>query len=77
MRRSNVVSRGAGREMKLPNVEASIVEIEKLRNYCLSLEHPRGRHKARVFHSLLGMISVDAEELRVALIDAARREEAE
>jgi hypothetical protein len=62
--------------MKLPNGEASIVGIEKLRDYCLSLEHPRGRHKARVFQSLLGMTVVHAEELRAALIDAAAKENA-
>jgi hypothetical protein len=62
--------------MRLPNAEAAIVEIEKLRDYCLSSGHPRGRHKARVFYSLLGMTAADAEELRVALIDAALNEEA-
>jgi hypothetical protein len=62
--------------MRLPNAEAAIVEIEKLRDYCLSSEHPRGRHKARVFYSLLGMTAAHAEELRAALIDAALKEEA-
>lgn len=62
--------------MKLPNGEASIVEIEKLRDYCLSPDHPRGRHKARLFHSLLGMTAAHAEELRTALIDTARTENA-
>ena len=62
--------------MKLPNAEASIVEIEKLRDYCLSPEHPRGRHKARVFHSILGMTAAHAEELRAALINAAGKEDA-
>jgi hypothetical protein len=57
--------------MKLPNGESAIVEIEKLRDYCLSWEHPRGRHKARIFHSLLGMTAAHAEDLRAALIDAA------
>jgi hypothetical protein len=62
--------------MKLPNGAASIVEIEKLRDYCLSPAHPRGRHKARVFRSLLGMTAAHAEELRAALIDAALKEDA-
>jgi hypothetical protein len=62
--------------MRLPNAEAAIVEIEKLRDYCLSPGHPRGRHKARVFQSLLGMTAAHAEELRAALIDAALKEEA-
>jgi len=62
--------------MKLPNAEAANVEIEKLRDYCLSPDHPRGRNKARVFHSLLGMTAARAEELRAALIDAALKEDA-
>ncbi|MDR3752760.1 MAG: hypothetical protein P4K78_02845 [Terracidiphilus sp.] len=62
--------------MKLPNGEASIVEIEKLRDYCLNPAHPRGRHKARVFKSRLGMTAAHSEELRRALIDAALKENA-
>ncbi|MGB6745889.1 MAG: DUF6883 domain-containing protein [Terracidiphilus sp.] len=62
--------------MKLPNGEASIVEIEKIRDYCLSPVHPRGRHKARVFESLLGMTAAHSEELRAALLDAALKEDA-
>jgi hypothetical protein len=62
--------------MKLPNGDASIVEIEKLRDYCLSPAHPRGRHKARVFFSVLGMTAAHAEELRAALLDAALKENA-
>jgi hypothetical protein len=61
----------AGISMKLPSGEAAIVEIEKLRDYCLSRSHPRGRHKARVFLSRLGMTAAHAEELRTALLDAA------
>jgi hypothetical protein len=41
--------------MKVPNAERAIVEIEKLRDYCLSESHPRGKHKARVFASVLGI----------------------
>jgi hypothetical protein len=62
--------------MKLPNGKASIVEIEKLRDYCLNLDHPRGRHKARVFLSVLGMTAAHCEELRAALIEAALNENA-
>lgn len=46
--------------------------MEKLRDYCLSLDHPQGRHKARVFASVLGLTADDAEELRGALLSAAR-----
>lgn len=62
--------------MKLPNAEASIVETEKLRDYCLSITHPRGRHKARVFQSVLGMNDAHSDELRAALIDAALNNDA-
>jgi hypothetical protein len=43
-----------------------IVEIAKLRDYCLSPSHPHGRHKARVFRSRLGLAAADAETLRQA-----------
>lgn len=48
-----------------------VVERAKLQDYCLSDTHPRGRHKARVFRSRLGLTAVDAEWLRRALLDAA------
>ncbi|MDO8294185.1 MAG: hypothetical protein Q7T29_15195 [Gallionella sp.] len=41
--------------MKLPNGASAVVDIEKLQDYCLSSEHPEGRHKARVFLSALVM----------------------
>ncbi len=56
---------------KLPNSENAIVEVRKLRDYCLSPEHPRGRHKARVFAFALGLTVEDSEELRRALLSAA------
>jgi hypothetical protein len=49
-----------------------VVEIAKLRDYCLSDTHPRGRHKARVFRARLGLTAGDAEVLLTALIHAAR-----
>jgi hypothetical protein len=49
-----------------------VVEIAKLRDYCLSDTHPRGRHKARVFRSRLGLTAGDAEWLRRSLLAAAR-----
>ena len=48
-----------------------VVNIAKLRDYCLSEEHPRGRNKARVFRSRLGLTAHDAQWLRQALLDAA------
>jgi hypothetical protein len=38
----------------------------------MSRPHPRGRHKARVFRSRLGLTAGNADVLRIALLDAAR-----
>ena len=62
--------------MRLPNPENAAVDVRKLRDYCLNPEHPRGRHKARVFSDALGLGVDDAEDLREALLSAARSEEA-
>lgn len=62
--------------MPLPNAHKAVVEIVKLKNYCLSFEHPEGRHKARVFQTALGLTGADAEELRAALLQAAREQDA-
>lgn len=35
--------------MRLPNADQVIISPEKLHDYILSMEHPRGVHKARVF----------------------------
>jgi hypothetical protein len=58
--------------MKLPGGANAIVAISKLRAYCLDPHHPRGRHKARVFLSALGLGQSDAELLQHALLRAAR-----
>ncbi|MEK8089899.1 DUF6883 domain-containing protein [Thermithiobacillus plumbiphilus] len=63
--------------MILPNGERAIVDIAKLRDYCLNDGHPEGRHKARVFRSALGLASPDAAILRDALLDAARVNDAQ
>ncbi len=60
---------------QLPNPENAVVEMQKLRDYCLSPEHPRGKHKARVFASALGLNAEDSEELHQALLSAAVSEE--
>ena len=41
--------------MKLPNADRAVVEMQKLVDYCLDPEHPRGKHKARVFLSSCGL----------------------
>ena len=62
--------------MKLPNPDRCIVDIVKLRTYCLNPVHPRGRHKARVFAGALGISAGDADELQALLLSAARTCEA-
>ena len=57
--------------MRLPNPQQAIVDIAKLRLYCLNPKHPRGRHKARIFASRLGITEKHAERLREALLQAA------
>lgn len=51
--------------------ESAIVDRDKLTGYCLNQEHPRGKHKARVFATALGFTSDNADELRSALLTAA------
>ena len=41
--------------MILPFAENAYVDDRKLLNYCLSEEHPMGKHKARVFKSALNI----------------------
>ena len=62
--------------MKLPNPESAIVDIRKIRDYYLSKEHPRGRHKALVFEIALDMTEENSEELVSALKEAALKEAA-
>jgi hypothetical protein len=57
--------------MKLPGGDSAIVDRDKLTGYCLNPEHPRGKHKARVFATVLGFTSEDADKLRSALLAAA------
>ena len=66
----------AGMKAGLPNGGAARVDIGKLCDYCLSAEHPRGRHKARLFRAALGMGRDDASELRGCLLAAAAAEPA-
>lgn len=57
-------------EMSLPGAERAVVDVEKIRDYCLNPAHPRGRHKSRVFASALGLSQEDAEWLRDELLKA-------
>jgi hypothetical protein len=54
---------------KLPNSKNAIIELGKLQDYCLSADHPRGRHKARVFREALGLTDDEAEWLQQKLLE--------
>ena len=60
----------------LPYAENAVVDIRKLRDYCLSSNHDDGKHKARLFSSILGMTADDAEDLRQILLKVVQTQEA-
>jgi hypothetical protein len=51
--------------------ERAVVDMAKLRDYCLNPRHARGRHKAKVFASVLGITQDNPGVLRRALLEAA------
>ena len=57
--------------MKLPNPHKAVVEIEKLRAYSLNVNHPVGKHKARVFNAALGFTLQQADWLRNRALELA------
>lgn len=63
--------------VKLPNAARATIPTEKLTRYALNLDHPRGRHKARVFDSALGIRAGDwrylYDQILQGLTDAAVR----
>ena len=63
--------------MLLPNGEHAIVDLRKLRDYCLNPDSARGRHKARVFATVLGITAADATKLRTKLLEIARTGDAQ
>jgi hypothetical protein len=62
--------------MLIPNGELAVVDIRKLRDYCLNLDHDVGKHKARLFLSILGMNVDDADDLRQILLTVVITHEA-
>ncbi|MDA0245907.1 MAG: hypothetical protein OT477_21040 [Chloroflexi bacterium] len=55
--------------MIIPNAEDAIVDIRKLRDYCLNPLHEDGKHKARLFYAILGMTAADAYDLQQILLE--------
>ena len=60
--------------MKLPNPDRAVVDLKKLRDSCLNPNHEDGKHKARVFASVLGLHQADAGWLRERLLEAVWHE---
>ncbi|MBL8132169.1 MAG: hypothetical protein JNL42_09960 [Anaerolineae bacterium] len=62
--------------MKVPNADRAYADPHKIADYLLNPEHERGKHKARVFASVLGIERSDAEALRHILVQIVKTEEA-
>jgi hypothetical protein len=62
--------------MLIPNAENAVVDIRKLRDYCLNPDHDEGKHKARLFSSIIGMTAENAEDLRQILLEVVKTHEA-
>lgn len=58
--------------MKVPNSDNVIVDIRKLRDYCLNPLHKNGKHKARLFDTILGITADNAEELCNILLKSVK-----
>jgi len=50
--------------MKLPHHADATIDLAKLRDYVLNPDHPRGKHKAKIFARVLGFDDRDASELK-------------
>ena len=56
--------------MLLPNPGRAVVDLAKLKDYCLDPSDEDGKHKARVFVTALGIQQRDAAWLRERLLAA-------
>ena len=63
--------------MPIPNAENAVVDIRKLRDYCLNAEYENGKYKAQMFSSILNMTVDDAEVLRQTLLEVVITHEAQ
>jgi hypothetical protein len=62
--------------MKLPSGNLAIIDPRKIYDYCLSPDHEDGQHKSRLFASILGLSTDQADQLVEALQNAAATEDA-
>jgi len=57
----------------LPYAKNAIVDIRKLRDYCLNINHQDGKHKAYLFLSIFGITADDAESLQQILLEVVQK----
>ena len=57
--------------MQIPGAEHAIVDIRKIRDYCLNAHHDEGKHKARLF-AAVGITGENAEDLRELLLQGVK-----
>jgi hypothetical protein len=62
--------------MLIPNAEHAVVDIRKLRDYCLNPLHDDGKHKARLL-AAVGIPATDAEAVREVLLQVVKTHEAQ
>ena len=62
--------------MLIPNAERAVVDIRKLRDYCLNPMHREGKQKARLFAAVLDMTADDAVDLQEILLQAVKMHDA-
>jgi len=56
--------------LRLPNAKDARIPTEKLVRYALDPSHERGRHKARMFASALGITATDWRYLHDQILEA-------
>ena len=71
-----IEERKAGIANLLPYAENAVVDLRKLRDYCLNPDHDEGKHKAQLFSSILGITADKAEDLRQILLEVVKTQEA-
>jgi hypothetical protein len=62
--------------MFLPNAQNAFIDDRKLIDYCLSENHPVGKHKARIFMSALGFSLEHFQELKGGILNEILESEA-
>ena len=62
--------------MVLPNAEIAYIDDRKLIDYCLSENHPIGKHKARVFMSALDYSLENFQDLKENILKGILKNDA-